>query len=302
MRVAITGSTGLIGTALVAGLRAEGHDVVRLVRGAAAGGDTIAWDPRAPGGGLAPGALDGVAGVVHLAGAPVDGRRWTAAYKAEIRDSRVQGTQGLVSALTAMAQPPSVLVSGSAIGWYGDTGGREVDESSPHGSGFLAELVRDWEAAAQPAAAAGVRVVTLRTGIVLSPAGGVLARLVPLFRLGLGGRLGRGTQFMSWVALSDVVAAVRFLLSRSDVAGPVNMTAPHPVTNTEFTAALAAAVHRPAVLAVPAVALRVAAGEISADLLASARVLPARLAAAGFRHGHPDLPGALATELGHANR
>jgi hypothetical protein len=295
--VAVTGSTGLIGTAVVAGLRAGGDDVVRLVRGPAAGEDTIAWDPRAPGGGLAPAALDGVDGVVHLAGAPVAGRRWNAAYKAEIRDSRVRGTQGLVSALTAMADPPQVLVSGSAVGWYGDTGGREVDESAPNGAGFLAGLVRDWEAAAQPAAAAGIRLVTLRAGLVLSPAGGVLGRMLPLFRLGLGGRLGPGTQVMSWVALTDAVAVVRFLLGRSDIAGPVNMTAPEPVTNAEFTTALAAALHRPAVMTVPAPVLRMAVGEVSSDLLASARVLPARLTMAAFRYEHPDLPGALAAEL-----
>jgi uncharacterized protein (TIGR01777 family) len=297
MRIAVTGSSGLIGSALVPALRADGHQVTRLVRNAQAAADTIAWDPRAAGGGLDPRSLDGVRAVVHLAGAGVADRRWTESYKAEVRDSRVQGTTALVSALTEMATPPGVLLSASAIGWYGDAGGREVDESSPSGTGFLAALVRDWEAAAGAAGRVGIRVVTMRNGLVLSPRGGLLARLLPLFRLGLGARLGPGTQVMSWIALSELVAVIRFLLGRDDMSGPVNATTPNPVTNRELTAALAAAVHRPAVLAVPVPVLRAVIGGASGDLLSSARVLPAKLLAAGYEYQHPRLPGALAAEL-----
>jgi uncharacterized protein len=297
MRIAVTGSSGLIGTALVAALRADGHQVTRLVRGGPAGDNAIVWDPRADGGGLDPGSLDGVAAVVHLAGAGVADRRWTDAYKAEIRNSRVQGTTALVSALTAMTSPPGVLLCGSAIGWYGDIAGREVDESSPAGTGFLAGVVRDWEAAAAPARQAGIRVVTMRTGLVLSPNGGVLARLLPLFRLGLGARLGPGTQVISWIALSELMAVIKFLLAREDIAGPVNATTPNPVTNREFTSVLAATVHRPAVLTVPVPVLRTVIGGASSELLSSARVLPRALLSAGYQYQHPGLAGALAAEL-----
>jgi uncharacterized protein (TIGR01777 family) len=296
MRIAVTGSSGLIGTALVAALQADGHQVIRLVRAAPTGAGTIAWDPRADRG-LDPRSLDGVSAVVHLAGAGVADRRWSDSYKAEIRDSRVQGTKALVSALTAMSTPPGVLLSGSAIGWYGDAGGREVDESSPAGTGFLADVVRDWETAAGAAGQAGVRVVTMRTGLVLSPSGGVLGRLLPLFRLGLGAKLGPGTQVISWVGLSELVAIIRFLLAHDDVSGPVNATTPNPVTNQEFTAALATAVHRPAVFAVPVPVLRAAIGGASSELLSSARVLPKRLLAAGYQYRHPGIAGALAAEL-----
>ena len=202
MKVAVTGSSGLIGTALVAALRADGHEVIRLVRTAPAAPDEIAWNPRADRGGLDPGSLDGVAAVVHLAAAGAADKRWTPGYQAEIRNSRVRGTRALASALAAMAAPPRVLLSGSAIGWYGDTGGREVTEADPAGSGFLADVVRDWEAAAEGAVRAGIRVVTLRSGLVLSPRGGMLGRMLPLFRLGLGGRIGSGRQVMSWIGLS----------------------------------------------------------------------------------------------------
>ena len=298
MRVAVTGSSGLIGTALVAALRADGHQVTRLVRTEPAAQDTLRWDPRAIRGGLDPRSLDGVGAVVHLAGAGVADKRWTEGYKAEIRNSRVQGTRALVSALAAMAAPPGVLLAGSAIGWYGDTGGREVTESDPAGHGFLPELVRDWEAAAGEAAAAGIRVVTLRSGIVLSPKGGVLGRLLPLFRLGLGGRLGSGRQVMSWIGRSDWVGAARFLLGRAGVTGPVNLTSPHPVSNAEFTSALAAAVHRPAVMIVPVPALKLAVGGVSSDILSSARVMPQRLLTEGYRFQHAGIAGALAAELG----
>jgi uncharacterized protein len=297
VRIAVTGSTGLIGTALVAALRDGGHRVVRLVRQTPASEDEIAWDPLAPTGGLAPGALDGLDAVVHLAGANVAGRRWTAAYKEEIRASRVRGTRALAAALAAASAPPSVLLSGSAIGWYGDTGGREVDESSPAGSGFLPDVVREWEAAARRAEEAGIRVVTMRSGVVMSRRGGVLARMLPPFRLGLGARLGSGTQVMSWITLADYAAIVSFLLAHPEITGPVNLTTPHPVTNAEFTSALAAAVHRPGLLFLPERALKLALGGVSSDILASARVMPRRLEAAGYRFRFPDLPAALAAEL-----
>ena len=297
MRIAVTGSTGLIGTALVAALRDGGHQVIRLVRRTPARKDEIAWDPLAPTGGLAPGALDGLDAAVHLAGANVVGRRWTAAYKEEIRASRVRGTRALAGALATASAPPSVLLSGSAIGWYGDTGGREVDESSPAGCGFLPDVVREWEAATRPAADAGIHVVTMRSGVVMSRRGGVLARMLPPFRLGLGARLGSGTQVMSWITLADYAAIVSFLLARPEITGPVNLTTPHPVTNAEFTSALAAAVHRPGLLFLPEPALKLALGGVSSDILASARVMPRRLEAAGYRFRFPDLPAALAAEL-----
>jgi uncharacterized protein len=296
-RIAVTGASGLIGTALVAALRASGHQVVRLVRQVPASDDEITWDPLAPAGGLARGALDGLDAVIHLAGANVAGRRWTAAYKEEIRQSRVRGTRALAGALAAASTPPPVLLSASAIGWYGDTGGREVDESSPAGAGFLPGVVTEWEAAARQAEAAGTRVVTMRSGVVMSRRGGVLARVLPPFRLGLGARLGTGTQVMSWITLADYTAIVGFLLARPDISGPVNLTTPHPVTNAEFTAALAAAVHRPGMLFLPGQALKLALGEVTSDLLASARVVPRRLEAAGYQFRFPDLPGALAAEL-----
>jgi len=297
MNVAVTGSSGLIGTALVAALRADGHDVIRLVRAGPGAADAIVWDPQADRGGLDPRSLDGVAAVVHLAGAGLADKRWTPGYQAEIRDSRVRGTRALAGALAAMAAPPGVLLSGSAIGWYGDTGGREVTESDPAGSGFLAKVVRDWEAAAGDAARAGIRVVTLRSGVVLSPKGGMLGRLLPLFRLGIGGRIGTGRQVMSWIGLSEWVAAVRFLLGRDDISGPVNLTTPSPVSNAEFTSALAAAVHRPAVMLVPVPALKLAIGGVSSDILSSARVLPRRLLDEGYQFRHPGIAGALAAEL-----
>jgi len=297
MNVAVTGSSGLIGTALVAALRADGHDVIRLVRAGPGAADAIVWDPQADRGGLDPRSLDGVAAVVHLAGAGLADKRWTPGYQAEIRDSRVRGTRALAGALAAMAAPPSVLLSGSAIGWYGDTGGREVTESDPAGSGFLAKVVRDWEAAAGDAARAGIRVVTLRSGVVLSSKGGMLGRLLPLFRLGIGGRIGTGRQVMSWIGLSEWVAAVRFLLGRDDISGPVNLTTPSPVSNAEFTSALAAAVHRPAVMLVPVPALKLAIGGVSSDILSSARVLPRRLLDEGYQFRHPGIAGALAAEL-----
>jgi uncharacterized protein len=301
MKVAVTGSSGLIGTALVASLRSDGHQVIRLVRRPPRSADEVRWDPRAADAGLASiaGALEGIDACVHLAGAGVGNRRWTNRYKAEIRDSRVLGTRALASVLAGLGSPPATLVAASAIGWYGETGGREVDESVPAGKTFLARLVHDWEAAADAAAEAGIRVVHPRSGLVLTPAGGLLARLLPLARLGLCPRFGSGRQTMSWISLADEIGAIRFLLDRQDLSGAVNLTAPEPATNSAFSAALnlAAGRHDRPWLRVPASFLRLGLGEASVELLSSTRVAPKRLIAAGYPFRHPALPEALDAEL-----
>ena len=301
MKVAVTGSSGLIGSALVADLRSEGHQVIRLVRRSPRSADEVRWDPESADAGLSPKpeALEGLSACVHLAAAGVASRRWTTRYKAEIRASRVLGTRALVGALAKLDSPPATLLSASAIGWYGDTGGRQVDESAPAGAGFLARLVHDWEAATAPAAQAGIRVVNLRSGLVLTPAGGLLARLLPLARLGLCPRFASGTQAMTWISLSDEIRAIGFLLTRKDISGPVNLTAPMAVTNSEFTTALARAVRRRDLpwLRVPAPLLRLGLGEASVELLTSARVAPKRLLEAGYSFRHRTLAEALSAEL-----
>jgi uncharacterized protein (TIGR01777 family) len=306
VKVAITGSSGLIGTALVASLRADDHEVVRLVRRPPRAVDEVRWDPRAADAGIADlDALRGVSACVNLAGPGVASRRWTARYKTEIKASRVLGTRALAGALGKLTPLPSVLVSASAIGFYGSTGTRGVadaaDESAPAGKGFLAGLVQEWEAAADPAREAGIRVVHPRSGLVLARDGGLLARLAPLARLGpvsLLPRFGSGSQTMSWISLSDEIAAIRFLLDRQDISGPVNLTSPEPVSNAEFTAALAAAVGRRDLpwLRVPAPVLRLALGEASVELLGSARIVPARLLQAGYEFRHPAIREALNAE------
>jgi uncharacterized protein (TIGR01777 family) len=301
MRVAVSGSSGLIGTALVQALRARGDEVLRLVRRPVGAPDELTWDPRA---GQAPvEALAEVDGLVHLAGAGIGDQRWTPQRKQEIRDSRVQGTSTLATALAAVgssgrAKPP-VFVSGSAIGYYGDRGEEELDETSPPGTGFLAEVCQAWEAATAPAAEAGARVALLRTGVVLSARGGALARQLPLFRLGLGGTLGDGRQWLSWITLRDEVHAILACLDRPELEGPVNLTAPTPVRNAEFTQALGRVLKRPARFGVPRGALRLALGGQLTDeaLLASQRVLPRRLVEAGFAFQDPTLEAALATAL-----
>jgi uncharacterized protein len=244
-------------------------------------------------------ALDGLGACVHLAGAGVADHRWTARYKAEIRASRILGTRALAGALAKLGQPPATLVVASAIGWYGDTGGREVDESAPAGPAFLSRLVQDWEAAASPAADTGIRVVHLRSGLVLTPRGGFLARLLPLARFGLCPRFSSGRQVMSWISLSDEIGAIRFLLDRHDLSGAFNLTAPAPVTNAEFTAALSTAAggRDRSWLRVPAPVLRLAVGEAAVELLTSARVSSRRLQEAGYQFRYPALPGALTAEL-----
>jgi uncharacterized protein len=292
MRVAISGASGLIGSALSADLAGAGEDVLALVRRPASSSREISWDPASS---LDPAVLGGLDAVVHLSGAPIAAKRWTPARKAELRASRIISTGTLAKAMAAADPTPAVLINGSAIGYYGDTGSTAVDESAPSGTGFLAELTRDWEAATQPAVAARIRVVTIRSGVVLAPRGGMLGRLMLPFRLGLGAELGSATQYVSWISLTDEVRAIRFAIDRQDLAGPLNLTAPEPVTNAEFTKALAKALGRPALLRLPASLLRAALGEVSGELLASARVLPSKLVQAGFTFRDPDLETALAT-------
>jgi len=296
VRIAITASTGLIGSALSQQLDRDGVDVLRLVRRPANAGE-LRWDPTRADGGLDATALAGVDAVVHLSGAPIASSRWTSARKKELRASRIDSTAALIRAMLAAPTPPPVLLAGSAIGWYGNTGSAVVDETAPNGSGFLAMLVRDWEEATVPASAAGIRVVNLRSGIVLSGHGGMLKPLLLPFRLGLGTRIGAGTQYVSWITLTDHVAATRFLLDRDDIAGPVNLTAPVPASNAELTRALATALHRPAILRVPSAAVRLALGELSTELLGSSRVVPARLEAAGFTFRHPVIGPAVAAAI-----
>ena len=292
MNVLVTGSSGLIGGALVPALAADGHQVRRLRRAPASGPDATTWNPAD--GTFAPGALDGIDAVVHLAGENIAGGRWTAARKASIRGSRVDGTHRLCAALAALDTPPRVLVAASAIGYYGDRGDELLDEAASPGIGFLPEVSRAWEAAASPAREAGIRIVHLRIGIVLSPAGGALGQMLLPFKLGVGGVLGSGDQYMSWIASDDVVGIARHALADEALSGPVNAVAPRAVTNREFTRALGAVLRRPTILPAPAFALRIALGEMAdALLLASTRVDPAVLRSTAFEFQHPELDGAL---------
>lgn len=300
MKVAVTGATGLIGSALVPFLRSGGHEAV-VLRRAPAGRDAAdgdpSWDPDT--GALSAGALDGVDAVVHLAGENIAGGRWTAARKARIRDSRVDGTRRLAQALAALPRPPRTLVAASAVGFYGDRGDENLDESSAPGGGFLPEVCQAWEDAAAPAGEAGLRVVHLRIGIVLTPAGGALAQMLFPFRMGVGGVIGSGRQYMSWVALDDVLGGVLHALCTDGLTGPVNMVAPNPVSNAEFTKTLGRVLRRPTILPLPAFGARLAFGEMAdALLLASSRVHPARLRDGGFSFGYPNLEDALRHVLG----
>ncbi|MET9131691.1 TIGR01777 family oxidoreductase [Streptomyces antibioticus] len=290
-RIVVAGASGLIGRALVRSLAADGHEVVRLVRHAPRGEGEVRWDPER--GRVDAAGLDGCDALVNLAGAGVGDRRWTDAYKRRIHDSRVHATAGLARAVAALDEPPRVWVNGSAMGFYGETGDRLVDEHAPAGSGFLPELCLEWEAAADPARAAGVRTVVTRTGLVVARGGGAWGRLFPLFRAGLGGRLGDGRQYWSYIALHDEVAAIRHLLDRDDLSGPFNLTAPEPLTNREITEAMGRVLHRPAVFAVPAPVLRAALGEMAGDVLGSARVVPRRLLESGFVFAFPGIEDAI---------
>lgn len=303
MRVAVTGSTGFIGRALVPALEAAGHEVVRLVRPASRA-EGVAWDPEAgtvDTDGLAAAVGDDWA-VVHLAGENLGARRWTRRHKERVWVSRERGTRTLAEALARMPAPPRAMLSASAIGYYGDRGDEELVESSGPGEGFVAEVCRAWEAATAPAEEAGIRVVHLRSGLVLSPAGGILPRFLTPVRLGIGGALGPGTQWMSWIALDDEVGAILHLLEGCDVRGPVNLTAPFPVTNREFVRTLGRQLRRPTVLRVPSFALKLALGpEMAAEtVLISQRVLPAVLQMQGFPFRHPELEPALRALLAPA--
>jgi uncharacterized protein (TIGR01777 family) len=299
MDVAITGASGLIGTELTRSLRGDGHRVRPLVRRPSDDPAAVRWDPAA--GTLDAGDLAGVDVVVHLAGAGIGDKRWTEARKRELVESRTHGTMLIARTLAAMEQPPAVLVSASAIGFYGDPGDEVVTELSPPGDDFVAGLVRQWEAAAQPAVDAGIRTVFLRTAPVLAGHGGILPRMSLPFRLFVGGRIGSGRQWMSWVSLDDAVGAIRFLIDRADIAGPVNVTSPEPVTNREMTAALGRALHRPSALVAPAPMLRLAVGRERADVLlfVSQRVRPGVLIDAGYPFLHPRLDDALAAAFGN---
>ena len=285
-RIAITGSSGLIGTALVGHLKSEGHTVQRLVRRVPVAVDEVTWDPHT--GYVDLNALEGVDAIIHLAGAPVDGKRWSKKFKAEILNSRLMGTATIAKAVAEVK--PDVFISASAIGWYGESGNRAVVESDRVGNDFLAAVCREWEAAAD--LASGIRTVKLRTGLVLDPTGGALGKMLPLFRLGFGGKLGSGKQWWSWITLHDVVRAIEFALVE-DISGPVNLSAPNPVTNQEFTSALARALHRPAVFPAPAFALKAVLGGFSSEVLGSKRVIPQALLDAGFTWDYPHLSDAL---------
>ncbi|MEV6617219.1 TIGR01777 family oxidoreductase [Streptomyces sp. NPDC051051] len=290
-RIAVAGASGLIGSALVRSLTADGHEVVRLVRHAPRGVDEVRWDPER--GQVDAAGLAGCSAVVNLAGAGVGDHRWTDEYKRRIHDSRVHGTTALAEAVASLDERPRVFVNGSAMGYYGETGDRVVDEGAPAGRGFLPELCVKWEAAAEPARAAGVRTVFPRTGLVVSRDGGAWGRLFPLFQAGLGGRMGDGRQYWSYIALHDEVAAIRHLLDRDDLSGPFNLTAPEPLTNREVTAAMGRVLHRPTLFSVPAPVLRGVLGEMAGDVLGSARVVPKRLLESGFAFAFPGIEDAL---------
>ena len=297
MDVVVSGSHGFIGSALLPALTAGGHRIRRLVRGPAGEGE-VTWDPDA--GTIDSAGLDGVEGVVHLAGVGIGDKRWTAEQRARIRDSRVRGTAVLAGALARLPTPPRVLVSGSAVGYYGDRGDEILSEESGPGDGFLAEVVRAWEDAAAPAAEAGIRVVFARSGVVQSPAGGALRKQLPMFKLGLGGPLGSGRQWVSWITLDDEVGAILHALTTEALAGPVNLTAPEPVTGKTMAHALGQALHRPARLPVPKAALGIAVGRQMANemVTASQRAVPARLLASGYRFSHPEVEAAMVALLG----
>lgn len=295
MRYAVTGASGLIGGALVTHLRAQGNEVLRLVRRDPQASDEVRWDPKQ--GTVDVAGLAGTDVVVHLAGAGVGDHRWTDAYKREILDSRVDGTHTIVRAMLELDPRPRALVAGSAIGYYGDTGDRAVDESSPAGTGFLADVVRAWEAASEPAASAGIRVTHARTGLVVAKEGGAWSRMFPLFRLGLGGRMGSGRQYWSWISLRDEVRALQFLAEREDLSGAVNLVAPQPSTNAEITAAMGRVLGRPTLFPVPALALKTVLGEFSSEVLGSIRVLPTVLEQNGFTWLDPTISSAIRAAL-----
>ena len=297
-RVVLSGASGMLGGSLRRALAALGIPTLQLVRGAIAAQDQLVWSPAATPAVADPAALEGCAAAIHLSGASVAGQRWTAAYRREMTASRVDSTRALATLLAGLRTPPRALLVASAVGYYGDRGDQLLDETSLPGKGFLADLCRQWETAAQPAVEAGIRVVHLRFGVVLGPGPGALARMLPIFRLGLGGRLGSGRQWMSWISVEDAMRALLFALETPSLVGPVNLTAPSPVTNAEFTRELARQLRRPAFLPAPAFALQLALGQMADEaLLASTRAVPSRLLVAGFRFAHPTVDKALAAAL-----
>ena len=298
-RILLSGGSGLLGTAVRQALEGRRASVLQLVRRDPAGSGQMRWDPAESIPVADSGPLEGLDAAIHLSGASVAARRWTPSWKREIWRSRVESTRSLAGTLAELRQPPKVLLLASATGFYGNRGDELLDERSSPGRGFLADLCVEWEAAARPAMKAGIRVVNLRFGVVIAGGGGALAKMLPLFRLGLGGRLGSGEQWMSWIVLEDAARATLFALESPALKGPVNVTAPKSVTNAEFTQALGRVVHRPAILPAPAFALRLALGAMADEaLLASARVIPAKLAEAGFQFAHPTLDAALGAALG----
>jgi uncharacterized protein (TIGR01777 family) len=286
-RIAVTGASGLIGSALVGHLKSEGHTVQRLVRRSPISSDEVQWDPLTGFVDLQP--LNGVDAIIHLAGVGVGDKRWNRKYKAEILNSRLLGTTAIASAATELK--PAVFISASAIGWYGESGNRAVVETDRYGDDFLATVCREWEGAAD--LAGEIRTVKLRTGLVLDPTGGALGKMLPLFRFGLGGKLGSGKQWWSWITLHDQIRAIMFALE-NPISGPVNITTPNPITNQEFTSALARAMHRPALFPAPALALKIALGGFSSEVLGSKKVVPQILQEAGFVWDYPHISEALA--------
>jgi uncharacterized protein len=289
-RILVSGSHGPIGAALLPSLKAQGFTVTRLVRASTAGSDQIVWDPSQP---LSPDLVSGFHAIIHLAGESIVGR-WTDGKKQRIIESRVQGTTHLAEAAAEAPQPPRAFISASAIGFYGGRGDEILREDSPSGEGFAAEICRQWEAATQPAAQAGIRTAQMRFGVVMSADGGALSAMLTPFRMGLGGRLGNGRQWQAWVSVRDVVGAIQHVLNHDELSGPVNAVAPNPVTNAEFTRILAAVLNRPAIFPLPAFAVRLIFGEMGEELfLGSQRVEPAKLKATGYQFQHPDLKNAL---------
>jgi hypothetical protein len=294
-QILVSGVSGPIGAALLPSLETRGYEVNRLVRGSAAGVDQIVWDPARP---IAPEAVSGFDAVIHLAGESIVGR-WTAEKKLKIRDSRVVGTGNLARALAEAKDKPQVFICSSAIGFYGDRGYEILNEESTPGKGFLPDVCREWEAATQPAAEAGIRTVQMRTGVVLSPTGGALRKMLAPFKMGMGGKIGNGRQWMSWIDVQDMVGAIHHILKSDLLHGPVNLVAPKPVTNAEFTRTLASAVSRPAIFPLPAFVVKLAFGEMGETvLLGSQRVEPAQLVSSGYPFRFSELRASLQATLG----
>ena len=296
--VILSGASGMLGTGVKQELAKRGAPSLQLVRRLPTGRGELGWDPAARPAVADPSALEGMTAAIHLSGANVAAHRWTESYKREMVASRVESTRSLATMLAGLRNPPAVLLCASAVGIYGNRGDELLDEGSASGAGFLADLCRKWESAADPAREAGIRVVHLRFGIVLGPGKGALRQMLPAFRIGLGARIGSGRQWMSWVGLDDVVAAVFFALERREIAGPLNVVAPNPIRNAAFTQALGQQVGRPAILSIPAFATKLMFGQMAEEaLLASARVQPRKLIEAGFQFSMPDLEQALAATL-----